>query len=632
MKTLQFLAALFLSQLVFGQQIFPISETPTQTGIIHKGKNINNKVAGDTLWSEDFNGGLPSGWTIVNNNANNFDWQWDTVYRPGQFTGSNIKINSTTNSNGFMLLPMDFFSTPIPGSGAISSDTYFQSAAIPITPKASVELRLQQFSRFCCSNSNRVVVQVSTDNFQNFDEYNLRNQSVNASSPNAEFVSLNLSQTLANEDTAYLRFYVEGASHYFWMIDDLALVEGNGQEITSVKNYAVGRNQVPFPTIFPFFYINQIGFEAEVSNISASALTNVNLSTDITHVKYPNGSTGNGLVFSQNTAVGSSGALLPFQNATVQVQSPSFSPSSLGDFKIQFNANSSQYPITDSASLFLTVGDKVFGRDYSNKSRVTGPSYYVGNMGLTGGTANGDRMGISYRLDSIPYNLKLSSISIYISNDSNNIGSVIRPVVWEYDSSQNTNLNNIQLNREVASSLSNYTITSNMLDSWQSFSLDTGIAINRNTNYGTFVVGWEQVGGAPNSYFTTWSDDAASLIAPAITAFISFGHSNPTKSWNWISILPMVRLNIEAINVGLNKVASLTSLTIFPNPSNGIFKIQTNEKIQAIEIFDINGKLIGNDFNSTQSKVDLSNEKAGIYFIRLQTVNGEWISKKVMKN
>jgi Secretion system C-terminal sorting domain/Glycosyl hydrolase catalytic core len=61
------------------------------------------------------------------------------------------------------------------------------------------------------------------------------------------------------------------------------------------------------------------------------------------------------------------------------------------------------------------------------------------------------------------------------------------------------------------------------------------------------------------------------------------------------------------------------SFNVFPNPSNGIFKIEINNSDnQSIKIFDLYGKLIHNDLiakNTTE--IDLTSYPTGLYFLQL---------------
>lgn len=82
--------------------------------------------------------------------------------------------------------------------------------------------------------------------------------------------------------------------------------------------------------------------------------------------------------------------------------------------------------------------------------------------------------------------------------------------------------------------------------------------------------------------------------------------------------------------IGLNENGTDVLVSVFPNPSNGIFTLQVGnlmEENMRIDIIDINGKIItnmnvkeiGKDY--TQN-IDLSNVAAGTYFIKLSTTKG----------
>lgn len=84
------------------------------------------------------------------------------------------------------------------------------------------------------------------------------------------------------------------------------------------------------------------------------------------------------------------------------------------------------------------------------------------------------------------------------------------------------------------------------------------------------------------------------------------------------------------INTGITKPVYEVACEIFPNPGNGIFKLQiTNpEKVEAITITDIFGKEILTPHDKT--KVDLTNFPSGIYLLHISTTNGR-IVKKIVK-
>lgn len=590
---------------------------------VKKVKQPTLKSYGDTLWSEDFNGGLPTCWSIVNNNPNNFQWQWDTVHRAGQYSQGIPKINSTTSNNGFMLLPMDWYNTPLPMSG-VPMDTYFQSCAILISPRASIALQFQEFSRFCCSNRAKIVLQVSTDNFQTFDEYNLNDLFINQMTANVKFSSVNISRTLAYQDTAYIRFYMEGMSHYFWMIDDLALVEGNGQEVQNPRVNPLVNLSTPPLTMLPVGYSNNYVFSGEVKSTTGDTVTNLNLEVEVLHETFLNGIIGNGTVYSQNNLVNGNGVLYPLDTAFINTTTPWFSPLITGNYKVQYSSSSRQYPQVDVVESQFAISDTVFARDYNEVTSQTAPYFYSSN----GNPTNLDAMGIIYALDSSIANLRFSSVSVYVSNSSGSIGAEVRPVIWEYDSL--SNLSNSGVGRRVASSLTTVVLDTSDVDSWLTLKLDTGLAFRRPSNNGLFLVGWEEISSGPFITYSTLlagADLRSAKIAPPKSVYSKAG---PGGVFQPVPVIPMIRLNIKPLLVGIDNVERVeNSIQIYPNPSSGIFAIESVLKVKSIQVYSTEGRLSLSILN--QNKLDLGQLPNGIYFAQIELENGEIISKKLVK-
>lgn len=80
----------------------------------------------------------------------------------------------------------------------------------------------------------------------------------------------------------------------------------------------------------------------------------------------------------------------------------------------------------------------------------------------------------------------------------------------------------------------------------------------------------------------------------------------------------------ENIDVSLSPLSidDLTNanISIYPNPSNGIFTIQSADIVN-ITIFDVSGKIVYKNNNITQTNVDLSKNQKGIYFIEFKNNN-----------
>ncbi len=85
-------------------------------------------------------------------------------------------------------------------------------------------------------------------------------------------------------------------------------------------------------------------------------------------------------------------------------------------------------------------------------------------------------------------------------------------------------------------------------------------------------------------------------------------------------------------NLGILVVNQNTLLyfSVYPNPTTGILIIKSDTNIVQIEIHNNLGQLVLS--NSDQNKIDISNLSQGLYFIKIKDENGNFGSKKVVKN
>lgn len=115
--------------------------------------------------------------------------------------------------------------------------------------------------------------------------------------------------------------------------------------------------------------------------------------------------------------------------------------------------------------------------------------------------------------------------------------------------------------------------------------------------------------GAPSNIMfriVFWSDEAVTQLGVNIDNFVIEG------------VLSTDKFNLE-------------NISIYPNPTNGIFTLNTkNIQIESIEIFDVSGKLIQKNMTNFKN-VNISNASAGIYFVKINS-NEKSITKKIIKN
>jgi hypothetical protein len=82
---------------------------------------------------------------------------------------------------------------------------------------------------------------------------------------------------------------------------------------------------------------------------------------------------------------------------------------------------------------------------------------------------------------------------------------------------------------------------------------------------------------------------------------------------------------------GFEDLTSTSQVTIFPNPSNGLFKIQFDVELEVNNVSIVNqlGQVISfvNNIKSNKMELDLSEYNNGIYYIKANTSKGVLINK-----
>ena len=90
----------------------------------------------------------------------------------------------------------------------------------------------------------------------------------------------------------------------------------------------------------------------------------------------------------------------------------------------------------------------------------------------------------------------------------------------------------------------------------------------------------------------------------------------------------------DSLYIGVNDLSeNKNGITIFPNPSSGIFSLQlkdATDKIISVHVENIYGKEILNTKNF-YSVVDLGQEPAGIYFVKVKTQKKKSFTGKAIK-
>ena len=624
-----------------------------------KAPKFNSKAFGDTLYFQDFANGLPTGWSITNNNANNSQWEWNTVYQNGRFSANTTAIASTSAANGFMSLPADFYNTPIPTTGAVAMDTYFESSSLSLTNGGlnptgfpSVWITYQQSMRYCCSGGNRLVVQVSSDNFVTFQEYDATNAiAVNAASGSFSNI-INISTAAANQADIKVRFLSSGNSHYYWMIDDFAVIEGPQNDVELREpymefNFDYAYN--PFYGQIPYDLFPPLPMSGFLYNNGSNTLTGMALTAAITHDSFPGGAAGSGVVYStSSTPMTMLSGIVRDTADYVVTNSPRFVPLQLGSFRVDMLATSDSIDENfgnEVSTQFFTTSDTVFARDDNGYGGSTGPSSYV-RSGSTGGTAAGDRFATMYVVESRTGNNQLTkvptSITFRVTNDIENIGAEISPKVWFYNEDSLAGATGsiaASIGPEVAGSFIPYTLTAADTSSFLTIPLTSGTAVTNGLDSGQYIVGWESVNANASGVTMTVANDASSgALQDNVTCFIDLGHD---PGWGWVDVNPVIRLNLANLpfSTGIESIQNSTAnFNVAPNPNNGLFKLTISTKVATeytLNVRNMLGQSVYTDVinvnGSLTEQMDLTSYEKGVYFVSLENSSERLVKKVVVK-
>ena len=134
------------------------------------------------------------------------------------------------------------------------------------------------------------------------------------------------------------------------------------------------------------------------------------------------------------------------------------------------------------------------------------------------------------------------------------------------------------------------------------------------------TLGQDVLGTAPELIVSTdngntFSKDTIGFVSAASTV-LEIKDMAFLNGWAFAQVNTGDLYRKQIATVGISETNNIkNTISIYPNPSKGVFKIQSNEKINLVEVYNTLGELI--HYSQNNSEIDLSNQVKGVYFLKV---------------
>lgn len=492
-----------------------------------------NTEKSSPFWSEDFSNGIPVTWS-------NSLAPW--VYRgpsttPNVSTGSqgaygtnSGTISSPTASSGFLIFDSDYYDNngiqgnfgngpyPTPHNGDLKTDMIDLSLYPDVMVKLNSYFRTfqgQAFLRFYVNGVFDSEVEVHSD------------IDVNDSSPQDAVLLVRMPTSVPGNANVQIEFQFNGTDqsnangmgYYFWMIDDIELIETPAYLADVIDVVHGGWNSTPVSQGFGMDYTmkpliqsnaNPYTFEMIMANIGANDLTGTQMNVEV----YDGSNTQ---VFSSN----STPTTLTTLDTMVFVADQTYAPANTGLYEMVFWGSTDSILYTDSSYMQALITDTVYARDYGTPDGA----WRVGRS--CGGMQVGNIFDV-YAADN------LTSVSAHVA-DYSVAGANMFAVLYEVDTTASP-MGFIFLDQT-----DDYTIQAADIDNWVTIPFLSPIPIDPQFGQQYMIA----IGGYASPIDTfgiSVSGDSEVTMSRIQDNGCNLG-DQPFGYWYWISNTPMVRMN-----------------------------------------------------------------------------------------
>ena len=592
---------LLSSSLAFGQSSFNSKLIGKQqmTQEVAPSQITRNKA---TLYSNDF--GTPSEWGFqVASGAAPSQWVIGTGVPTGPFSIAGIQAPASVG-NGFALFDSD---TYCDADGTQNADVYLLNSAVDLTLEPSVQVTF--YSQYRAYQGSAWVI-ASTDGVT-WDEYEVHTDlGVNDATTNPQLTSVNVSATIGSSPTAYIGFRYKGGCDYAWMVDDVQIETVPPNELTMIKAWHGDILNDWEYSMLPLTQTREMIVGVVVSNIGST----VESPSIACTIHDASGVVATPAPIVTTIAVGATDTIW-FNSG--------YTPSANGVYHAEFSLPADfNTANNDIMSSTLTINDNLMAHDYGSGTTF-GWSHTSTNPDIVTFANDVHSWGEIY---SPTVTQDVYGMDIWIGTGTT-VGNYLIAQVFQID--PNNDGSWIQDPLSSVLTLVEINVVAGDVNALKKVVFPSAISLEAGKSYifevqkadgttgSSFFIGGSEGNGedddnsavgkgkygvapSPDTYFTGWDG----------------GH--------------YIRPNFQN-TAGVNE-NTITGVSIFPNPSEGIVNITNANKTQnSIEVFDLLGNSILSTSANTATTVDLSSNAAGIYMIVVSNENGSMVERVSIK-
>lgn len=614
------------------------------------------------IFNDDFsNSNLPN-WTIVNQSNSNVIWEWANT---GSSTGSAAgDFEHAGASNGYIIVDSDADgdqNTPT------AERTLITSKAIDCSTASTVLFSFYQFYAKFQGDTPRVYVSNDSATWTAVHNPAL-GFAPNDATANPDYVELDVTAVAANQATVYIRFEWRGKWDYWWFVDDVTLFipATNSVEAVAVQNQLSNGCNLSNAESIGVSFRNK-GLDS-ITTISASY--QVDNGTVVTEtVNLPNPLPRDSVyayTFTQTADLSTAGlyqitAWLNLAGDTVQTNDTAFSialsadpinvttPYTMGFEVPNFGTEIDAFTWTtldannDGATWNLSAASPYQGgvhfRYFWNPNGTTAANDWLFSPCLNLDSTKAYRLSFYSQVGEDDGGLYEERLRIKAGTDKSAIG--MTETVFDFGE-----LANSEYAQQVVSfkpvNTGIYYLGFQCYSAADKWFLDVD-SINLSvlapptasftTNANQLIVGVTDASAdAITSWTWTWGDGTSDTgAAPSPHVYAQNGTYEICLIVNNFAGSDTSCQSVTVQSVGINDVAATGTVSVYPNPSNGVVNVQMSEGLKDNAVVTISNaigeKVAVKAVKSYKEQFDLTGYAEGVYFVNI-TSGTQKITKK----